>query len=132
MTPELAQKLYTAYPEVFPPYTGFSGGNTPFEQRGFEVDDGWFDIIDTMAGKLQDLGGVKVSQIKQKLGPMRVYIDVCAEKRQQAAAIVAEAAAASELVCEKCGADGSLVSRRHWLLISCESCLGDSKYLTSE
>lgn len=43
MSPELAQKLTEKYPKIFD-----LGAKTNFSYWGFEVDDGWYRIIDTL------------------------------------------------------------------------------------
>lgn len=68
--------------------------------------DGWFDIIDRLLGAIEAVqpGGVRIVQIKQKMGRLRVYADGA---NPASAALIAGAEAESVTVCEQCGEPGT-------------------------
>jgi hypothetical protein len=71
---------------------------------------------------------LKVSQIKEKFGILRVYLDyggmdLNEDIPRQADLIVAEAENASRRVCEDCGSkDDSVTTEGRYLLTQCNAC----------
>lgn len=77
---------------------------------------GWRLLMLELCEKLDAIGGVKILQLKSKLGGARVYIT----GPQEAHDIVDEYERRSRSVCETCGAAGKQVSRGGWILVACE------------
>lgn len=120
------QGLVSKYPELL------TGGNpqAPLFLFGIECGPGWYEIIDLMLLRLSHLKcpSLKVSQIKEKFGILRVYLDygdvnVNEEIPRLANYIVAEAENASRRICEDCGCgDNSVKTEGRYLLTQCNSC----------
>lgn len=103
----------------------------PFDERGFECDDGWFEIIDQLSSAceaeiealvaegLDKSQWPRVSQIKEKLGSLRFRSAgvVSAELREK----FSHAEVASLHTCEKCGAPGRL-RKEGGIHTYCDSC----------
>jgi hypothetical protein len=93
--------------------------------RGFDVGDGWHDLVRECCAKLEAINNtiedptkhIVASQVKEKFGTLRFYIDTCESaeprwKEIQEAIDVAEAK--SEVTCEVCGKPGKLIAGRWW------------------
>lgn len=94
---------------------------------GFECGDGWYDIIDRAAAKLEPLikkwvveyGNPyfpRATQVKEKFGTLRIYMKY---SNEQMDAIVAGAERQSARTCERCGAPGKLYGAS-WLYTACK------------
>lgn len=81
---------------------------------GFECYFGWFGIVeryfDGVAALLEQHPGAKfrVSQIKEKLGGIRIYSDESTVLCEPVEALVREAEIEADRTCEVCGAAGVL------------------------
>lgn len=98
----------------------------PFSMRGFEVDDGWFAIIEEMSQALDALNihveDFWISQVKEKFGGLRVYIDVTSRVsesvQQQIRDIIQRAKGKADVTCELTGEPGVLCKRQgHFLTV---------------
>lgn len=118
MKKELGDELYEAFPKLFRPLD--SKSREPFERYGFEINDGWFTIVKDMAERLAVFDGVYVTQIKEKLGLLRIYLS---HTTDETLAIVNEAVDRSVSTCEVCGNPGKLESPRGWVKCVCSGCL---------
>lgn len=112
--------------------------DTPFAQLlakyGFDypscysgVGEGWFPILETAIAKLQLLGHVRISQIKEKFGRLTIYFDIDNEasdaERALIRAAVNDAVSASCVTCEFCGAPGEMRCAG-WHKVRCDACQG--------
>ena len=73
MSPELETRLRKAAPIFLD-----ANDDVPFFERGFEIGDGWFDILLSALLRIEHLVTanklpVRVSQIKTKFGELRFY-----------------------------------------------------------
>ena len=84
---------------------------------GFEVGDGWFDIINELSAKLEPLGAV-ATQVKEKYGTLRFYVHTADE---EAFDYIDDAELASESTCEMCGRPGEW-SDSGWCSVRCGDC----------
>lgn len=114
MNIDLQKTLLNRYVKFF----RSSADMRPFDERGFECEDGWFEIIDQLssaceteiealvADGLDKSQWPRVSQIKEKFGSLRFRATgvVSAELREK----FSHAEVASLHTCEKCGAPGRL------------------------
>lgn len=98
----------------------------PFSVRGFEIDDGWFALIEEMSQALDSLNipaeDFWISQVKEKFGGLRVYVDytssVPESTQQQIRDIVQRAKDKADVTCELTGAPGQLCKRNgHFLTV---------------
>lgn len=95
--------------------------------RDFEVGDGWRFLVENFFNALDErLGGemgcrnLRVIQVKEKLGLLRVYFhDVPEEAQADTRAAVDHAMQASIVSCEVCGGSGTLIKTGGWLRVRC-------------
>ncbi|KAK5945391.1 hypothetical protein PMZ80_002596 [Knufia obscura] len=98
---------------------------------GFECGDGWYDVLYEMSTKIKaavdaeedvEPREVAVSQVKEKLGGLRVYMSgnkVDVDGVRQALEDASRRAAST---CERCGSEGSLKKNHGWLMTLCGEC----------
>jgi hypothetical protein len=108
---------------------------------GMDVDDGWYDLIDTLCHGIQRYVdnhndyiktkwataeekkagpiSVKVDQIKEKYGGLRFYIS---GGDDALFSMIMMAEDMSYRICEVCGNRGGLSKRDGWYKTLCESC----------
>jgi len=86
---------------------------------GFECKDGWFNLIWDLSCELQKIKFKgKVTQVKEKFGGLRLYVDYSTEEEDK---IITEAEELSYKICETCGKKGKLRDYG-WLSVLCISC----------
>jgi hypothetical protein len=108
MREELEKKFYDEFPGWFDEC-----------QFGFEVLDGWFDLLWNMCIELKKLDfNQGFAQIKEKFGTLRVYANGATEEQWT---IIEKAEEESETTCEECGAKGKLRGNS-WLYTRCDEC----------
>ena len=109
MRKELEQKLFERWPTWFNPEGDF---RLTAMTRGFEHDDGWFNIIwrlcedlESLVAELEQAGGHKfeVLQAKEKLGGLRFYVN---HKNDSIRQRILTAQEESFHSCEVCGQPG--------------------------
>jgi len=96
---------------------------------GFECGDGWEKIIRQAASMLELLNNkwqlpkeewIRASQIKEKFGTLRFYVDCpVGEAADIAFAVADQAERRSEGICEECGEWGRLRGRG-WFYTACD------------
>ncbi|OKO79822.1 hypothetical protein [Bradyrhizobium sp. AS23.2] len=88
---------------------------------------GWLSILDRLCTQIQyaleeeDGNVIKIVQIKEKHGTLRVYWEgpVSAPARAKVEKIIELACACSACTCEICGDEGRLYRRGDWLATAC-------------
>lgn len=94
----------------------------------FECDDGWFDLLKDLCEKLDALQlgpKFRVSQIKEKFGRLRVYVDGAPkEKRRELEKIISQAESRSATICEHCGKPGKTtrLNQGCYIITLCTEC----------
>ena len=95
---------------------------------GFDVGDGWYDIINELSEKLEHLNNTEYSddpieavQVKEKYGTLRCYLSGYNDEVHQ---LVNEAELKSEVTCEECGKPG-VCRNEHWIRTLCDDCNGN-------
>ncbi|WNZ85163.1 MbcA/ParS/Xre antitoxin family protein [Pseudomonas sp. P108] len=88
---------------------------------GFECNDGWADLIEASLRLIRQRTerralDVKVTQVKEKLGQLRIY-HRGGDESIGAAFDIAELV--SGCVCELCGKPGEVINLEGWLLARC-------------
>jgi len=99
----------------------------PFWTNGrapiFECHDGWLGIL---AGLLPDLVAadpvVRIGQVKEKFGSLRVYVDAEVER---VSVLIAAAERVSAVTCEICGDSGVTGQLNGWWSVRCGACEPD-------
>jgi hypothetical protein len=104
----------------------------PFDERGVECGDGWFDLIDRLShaceneiGTLMEQGRPqggwpRIAQIKEKFGGLRFYVRGPLSDDLRAQILQAENEI-SLCICERCGAPEKLREGR-WRRTYCDNC----------
>lgn len=140
MTPEKDAALSAKYPKIFPVVVDASP-----PMWGFECGDGWWDIIDTLAGCIQhevdvqtagwrrrrDRGEltaddpeteeelqVVAAQVKEKFGGLRFYTHGASPRINGMISVIESL---SHRTCEDCGVPGTQKSGG-WIRTLCEPC----------
>lgn len=87
----------------------------------FRCGEGWKAIVMGLLERLDalPLRTLKVVQIKQKFGGLRVYMEGGDEEVSR---LIGEAESACRTVCEWCGSAGS-ITNEGWMLTLCQACL---------
>ena len=123
MDKSLQSQLRKKYPSLlrFPE-------RTPIAERGIEVLDGWYDLVDEMLERIQSHASTTraagkrppaITQIKEKLGAIRVYLD---HSGAVIRAILDNAETRSLSTCESCGKPGKLIASHGWIRVRCYAC----------
>lgn len=88
-----------------------------------EFGDGWLEILADVFSDLRQVQAVpRITQIKEKLGALRIYFE---DRLHPAAkAVAARAYDRSEQTCELCGNPGELRRNLHDMKTLCDGCLG--------
>lgn len=128
MKQELQDKLYEAFPLLYykePHYSPYISG--------FDIDDGWYDIIWELSEKINPLveknnlavekdNYFQVIQIKEKFAGLRYYISGTIEEVfDEIHKYIGEAESKSFSTCERCGKPGTLRTGG-WMLTLCDEC----------
>lgn len=86
------------------------------------VGPGWFPILDRLLPKLKELGVIDLSQVKEKLGELRVYASSSVDgKAHEVRSAISKAEVESRKTCETCGEPGT-IRHRGWSKVRCDSC----------
>lgn len=102
---------------------------------GAHCGDGWVPLIESLIIDLIALGwDKKLSQVKEKFGGLRFYIDESGLSRATMEVVterIREAEDKSMTVCETCGEPGS-PHGSYWLKTVCPECSGKKEQLEKE
>lgn len=111
MNNDLEKKLFDSYPKLLT------------SLASFEVDDGWYDLIDYLLEELTPFD-ITIAQIKSKFGGLRVYYDInenlSDKDLHKVNNIIREYESGSITVCETCGKKGGRKSCHNWLMTLCD------------
>jgi len=133
MSPEKDLALRQKYPKIF---KTTQVDNKTLDIWGFECEDGWFELIDTLCGKIQshidwrsrsirskdELDDLQVvaQQVKEKFGGLRFYAYGGDDITN---AFISFAESMSMKICETCGQPGKQQGDRGWIHTACDPCL---------
>lgn len=142
MRQELDDKLVKDFPLLYADrYASVTQSCMPW---GFDVGDGWFDIVYELSSKLENFIKnfksevcefcyyapnecpcpefkplrPKAVQVKEKFGLLRFYMSHSSDEIDE---YIRAAVAKSKVTCELCGAEGKLVGEV-WLSVRCAPC----------
>lgn len=85
---------------------------------GFDVGDGWFNIIYNLSEKLSKEEGTYALQVKEKFGGLRFYISSGSDEDFDT---IDKAENESYRTCELCGKEGRR-RRGGWIKVLCDEC----------
>lgn len=95
---------------------------------GFEIGDGWFDIIWSLSEKLEDeilkipepeRKSVCASQVKEKYGTLRFHMT---RETDEMSKLIGEACQKTHTTCEDCGQQGKVRDPDGWVTVRCNDC----------
>jgi hypothetical protein len=119
---ENARELTKRYPALFAPVDP----RYPMSMFGFEVGDGWYNILDELCADLtkmieesdEDQSWFRVIQVKEKFGTLRFYMSFSTGEMEDR---IRQAEDHSAVTCECCGAPGE-TNGVGWLTTLCVTC----------
>ncbi len=96
---------------------------------GFMCGEGWHPLIMDALGKIQKIVDeegldVRVTEIKEKYGGLRIYLDSYTDEIQT---IIDAAEEKSLTTCEVCGKEAKQHIVNGWVCTRCDICLGERK-----
>jgi hypothetical protein len=94
-------------------------------REGKCVGSGWTELLIKLLHLLDEFeraspGSIRIVQIKQKFGELRVYL---AKGHPEASALIDIATAQSRTACEECGGLSAIQDRNGWFTTLCDPCL---------
>ena len=127
MNEKLTKKLYDDFPKIFYYNRGYTRDVMLPMAFGFECGDGWYGIINHCCKMIQyDVDKnkktqVTASQVKEKFGGLRFYIDGASEKSYD---ITDFFESLSYIICEECGSSNATTesSSTGWIRTRCKDC----------
>ena len=118
MNKELTDILVRDFPKL---YQGvYKSPKDSCMSFGFEVGDGWFELIHNLSENIQYAeGGTEIvaTQVKEKFGTLRFYIGSGSD---EVYSIIESAEEHSSHICDVCGHDGTLRCGVGWYRTRCE------------
>jgi len=122
MNPELQDKLYEKYPDLF------REKDLPMSQTcmcwGLECGDGWYNLIDSACAiisyeiKYNKCPPVQFTQVKEKFGGLRIYYT---GGNEFTSGVISTVGYLSQTTCETCGNPGKQTNEG-WIRTLCEPC----------
>jgi uncharacterized protein with HEPN domain len=129
LSAEHALTLLEKYPRLFrEAWVAPANPASRFACSGFEILDGWFALLDRLSAKLAKDPAIRVVQVKEKYGRLKVYWEgdenAPPDPRldDEIEAAIREAADESERTCEVCGEPGTHEERHRWWSVRCGPC----------
>ena len=133
MKEELDKALCEKYPKIFA--DRYKPMTETCMSWGFDIGDGWYQIIDILCRQIQHhvdwkqaqkdkykrgdgCPQVVAVQVKEKFGTLRFYCTGCSDKIHK---LINKAEEESGFICEDCGERGE-VRGRFWLMCRCNRC----------
>jgi hypothetical protein len=116
---QLKVRLENRFPDLY-----CVSGDNQFTQFGFEVGDGWFDLLNTLSADLmramQRIGMAcpHAVQVKSKMGTLRF---VLSDFNDPLDALINKAVKASTATCEQCGSPGHAYIKNRWVYVACDN-----------
>jgi hypothetical protein len=125
MKEELDNKLVDKYPKIFA--DRHASVKESAMGRGFECNDGWYDLIYDLCGCIQrhidsnphlNISQMVATQVKEKFGTLRFYYtggDI------EISGMVRFAEYLSGHICEECGEKGEVINDNGWYMCRCHN-----------
>lgn len=126
MKEKLESQIYNDFPKIFA-QRHLSAYETCM-CWGFECGDGWYEIIRNLCLQIQEycdsnqeVPQVEVTQVKEKFGSLRFYVNWGNDKIYS---FISKAEGLSGVTCELCGSQKDDVKMRSkgWITVRCDKC----------
>lgn len=120
MKNELQVALRAKFPQL---YEVDPDDDSAFALFGFEILDGWFELIDTLSSdliRIAQSNGIQcpqVTQVKSKMGMLRFSLR---NYHEQLDKVITEAEKRSTATCEQCGLPGKPYLKKRWVYVACD------------
>jgi hypothetical protein len=120
---ELDEQLCNRYPLIFA--QRFGELTETVMCWGFECDDGWYEILDSLCYSIQsyidsnphhEVPQVIATQVKEKFGTLRFYVT---GGNDYTDGMIRMAEVLSERTCEQCGEPGK-IRGSNWFYVACD------------
>lgn len=126
MNEENTANLISKYPILY------RGVDKPLTESlmafGFEVGDGWFDLLDRLSAKIEAYNHehpeepIEALQVKEKFGGLRFYTTFYVPEVED---FITEAEEEADDTCEKCGARPAEARGGGWIVTLCDECASE-------
>jgi hypothetical protein len=122
--PSKLQALSAEFKDLWPEY--YDDPRYSLMYFGFEVGEGWADLLRELFTEFRAIGGIELAQVKEKYGTLRVYYHwrqghtVTGEMDDAAETALERAERRSAITCEVCGEPGVLRGAG-WLMTRCDA-----------
>ena len=118
MNTENTKKLFKDFPKLY------RGHKLPISENlmgfGFECDDGWFNLIYELSGKISKLDpDCMAVQVKEKFGGLRFYTYSSSDECYD---LIDKYENQSYKICETCGDKGKVRDDHGWFKTLCTKC----------
>ena len=120
MKKELEDSLFKEFSQFFNP-----ADHQSLMIFGFEVGDGWYNLIRDGCKRIKELNPPKkfeVVQVKEKFGGLRFYTEYTTEKIYK---IIEDMEDLSYKTCEFCGSTDDVRQTGGWIKTVCKNCRED-------
>lgn len=130
MNSQLIMQIFEECPLIY--RRTADGAETIVLRRGVECGDGWFELIHQLSLSIESIAqhlqreGVpicmlpQVSQVKEKFGDLRVYLEKSAAGVAEVVDVARQRAAKT---CELCGQPGKKrITSSEWVTVLCDNC----------
>lgn len=101
-----------------------------FDKNTYEISilPGWAELVEFFLQEVKNLtkdseGKIKISQIKEKLGGLRIYyrtVNLSEKQKQEVGALVEKVEASSYNTCNICSKPGRPENRIGWISVRCK------------
>lgn len=131
MNSQLIKQLFDECPLIYRKKD--DGAETIVLRRGVECGDGWFQLIHQLSLGIESIAQrmqrenvpismiPHVSQVKEKFGGLRVYLDKSAAGVDEVVDVARQRAAKT---CELCGQLGKKrITKSEWVMVLCDNCV---------
>lgn len=112
---DFTKRMVESYPSLFTYLV--EGSYEPVSYFGVECRSGWYGIIEDLLEKLSKYPDVRICQIKEKFGGLRVYVDGGDDEVYR---LIDEAESKAYNTCEVTGEPGKLRSDLGWIRTLCD------------
>lgn len=116
------QDLINKHPHILEHCGRSRKHDEPIAWWGIECEEGWFETLDWLMTEIEKIDPdhtVKVTQIKEKFGGLRFYINSGSDEVYK---LINKAEEKCSTICEYCGRGSGRRRSGGWIKILCDEC----------